>query len=140
MQIITIDNWEDPLGFTLSSMGESTSVFYIIIVLFGQLFVQKLVLAVMADSFTAENKKANDAKNRRKSARKQRRMTEVAATSDQNKTLKDNNGDQTSEESAEVGKRLYTTRRSQPDGNQIDVQSETAITVSSSYKRDIICR
>jgi hypothetical protein len=56
MKVIMGNNWEDPMYFTLASVGFGSSVFYITVVIFGTLFVQKLFLAVMASCYAEEHR------------------------------------------------------------------------------------
>ena len=71
---MTGNNWEDPFSFALASVGSVSSVFFGIVVIFGSLFVQKLVLAVMAQCYADEAKIAEDILRRAKRASKKRQI------------------------------------------------------------------
>ena len=68
--MLTGNSWEDPYDFALETLGMGSSVFFILLTLFGAFFVQKLVLAVIADSYADESRIALDAKRRRAHLRK----------------------------------------------------------------------
>ena len=67
--MISGDNWEDPFGYALATTGMVSSIYFCLLTMFGSFFVQKLVLAVMADSYAEEVNIAADARKRRESVR-----------------------------------------------------------------------
>jgi hypothetical protein len=62
VQVIMGNNWEDPYNFALAATGAGSAVFFGIVVIFGNLFVQKLFLAVMESCYSEEYRVAHDAR------------------------------------------------------------------------------
>ena len=58
----------------------ASSVFFILLTFFGAFFVQKLVLAVIADSYADESRKALDAKKRRAIMRRMKNVRAAPTT------------------------------------------------------------
>jgi hypothetical protein len=50
-QVVVIDNWDGPYGYSLAATGSLSSIYYGVLVIFGSFFVSKLVLAVIASKF-----------------------------------------------------------------------------------------
>jgi hypothetical protein len=71
-KVIMGNNWEDPYNFALAATGAGSAVFFGIVVIFGNLFVQKLFLAVMESCYAEEYRIAHDAREVRRIKRKER--------------------------------------------------------------------
>jgi hypothetical protein len=56
IQVVVIDNWDGPYGYSLAATGSLSSIYYGVLVIFGSFFVSKLVLAVIASKFAEVSK------------------------------------------------------------------------------------
>ena len=48
------DNWDNAYGYTLAANGTASVIYFLFVVFFGSFFLQKLIIAVIAESYGHE--------------------------------------------------------------------------------------